>query len=396
MTMVTDLELKQFVKRHSTGPARLHCGERGHGLYLVVTRAGSKLWTLRYKKPTDGKMTEASVGRHPILSLADARTKARGMARDVAMNKDPIEQKRAKREKAREQKQTFRTALDAYANAPAFRDLAATAVLVERCERHAAALMTKPLDLIDTRTIAAALTAVHRSAPHTARRTSAGIARLLDWSKVMGLRAGDNPATFKGNFEFLWSNGPATTHWRAVGYDEVPDLYAQLRDLDDMSAAWCLRFLILTGVRSSNALYARFDQIDLKAGTWTIASEDMKMKNRPPFVVPLVPEAVAIVTTMRERWPAGELIFPSDRHFGKQHHRSLPYVLQYVLGVEASVHGFRSSLARLPRRPHQRRTGDRRDVFATFQQGNRSRLQTIDGAGEEKDRAGAVGETCRR
>ena len=64
-------------------------------------------------------------------------------------------------------------------------------------------------------------------------------------------------------------------------------------------------------------------------------------------MVPLVDEAVAIVTAMRDRRPAGELIFPSDRHFGKQHPRSLAYVLQYVLGVEASVHGLQVIDARL-------------------------------------------------
>ena len=38
-----------------------------------------------------------------------------------------------------------------------------------------------------------------------------------------------------------------------------------------------------------------------------------KMKARPAFVVPLVDEAVAIVTTMRDRRPAGELVFrPTD------------------------------------------------------------------------------------
>ena len=202
------------------------------------------------------------------------------------------------------------------------------------------------MDGIDSARVAKALAKVHESAPHTRRRTLAGIARIFDYARVMGLISAQrpNPATFKGTFEFLWSNGPATTHLRAVGYADVPDLYAQLRDLDDMSAAWCLRLLILTGVRTSNALYARFDQVDLKAATWVIPSDEMKMRGRPALVVPLVDEAVAIVTAMRERWPAGELIFPSDRHFGKQHPRALAYVLQYVLGVEASVHGFRSSL----------------------------------------------------
>ena len=129
------------VQRHQTGPARLHCGERGLGLYFVVTRAGSKLWTLRYKKPGDGRATEASVRQIPLAGIGRCAVEGEDMARDVALNKDPIEQKRAKREKAREAKQTFRAAFDAYRHATERRDLAATARLVERCERHAASLM---------------------------------------------------------------------------------------------------------------------------------------------------------------------------------------------------------------------------------------------------------------
>jgi hypothetical protein len=144
MALVTVTELAAFARRCRQGPARLHCGERGFGLYLCVTRAGATVWVLRYKKPSDGRVTEASVGRFPILSLADARAKARGMAREVELGRDPIQQKREKREKAREQKKrTFRAALDMYRDAPAYRDLRATATLVERLERHAATLMPK-------------------------------------------------------------------------------------------------------------------------------------------------------------------------------------------------------------------------------------------------------------
>ena len=237
--------------------------------------------------------------------------------------------------------------------------------------------MKRPLDGIDTAQVAKALAKVHESAPHTGRRTLAGIARVFDYARVKGLINAQrpNPATFRGGFEHLWGSPEPTRHWRAVGYDEVPDLYAQLHELEDMTAAWCLRLLILTGVRTRNALYARFDQIDLKAAIWTIQPEDMKKnektKDRPAFMVPLAQEAVAIVTAMRERWPAGELIFPSDRHFGKQHHRSLAYVLQHVLGVEASVHKVPVIAARPYRRSHQPSNGDRAEMcLAHFAKGS--------------------------
>jgi hypothetical protein len=195
-----------------------------------VTRAGATVWVLRYRKPGDGRVTEASVGRFPILSLGDARAKARGMAREIELGRDPVEQKRQKREKACEQKKTFRAALDLYRDAPAFRDKAATAVLTERLERHAAAIMSKPLQSLDVQMIEEALTNVHASAPFTARRTLAAVARIWDFARIKGLidpRA-PNPATFRGGFEFIWGPTPATTHLRVVGYADMPALYAQL------------------------------------------------------------------------------------------------------------------------------------------------------------------------
>jgi integrase len=321
------------------GPGRMHCGVKG--LFLQATRSGSKIFIFRYVRPTDGKTTETSVGPYGTISLSDAREKVAAFAREVALGHDPIADKRQRREKARAEATTFRTALDAFRQAPAFKDLAATAKLVERLDLHADALMSKPLTAIDTRTIAAALANVHARAPHTARRTLAGVARVLAYAKIAGLRTGDNPAAFEDNFELLWGPGKPVVHLRAVAYDDVPAVYARLVDLDT-SAAWCLRWLILTATRTSNALYATFDQIDLDARTWTIASDAMKVKGRDAFVVPLVDETMAIVVAMRERHPSSELMFPAS-HGGKLHPRMLTHVLHRGLGVAAAVHGFRSS-----------------------------------------------------
>jgi hypothetical protein len=70
----------------------------------------------------------------------------------------------------------------------------------------------------------------------------------------------------------------------------------------------------------------------------------MKMKGRPAFSVPLTDEAITVLSSMRERWPDSDLVFPSDRHGGKQHQRVLTYVLHGVLEVDATVDGFRSTM----------------------------------------------------
>jgi integrase len=316
------------------GPGRLHCGTKG--LFLQVTRSGSKLFIYRFVRP-NGKTTETSVGPYGTISLADAREKVAALAREIALGRDPIAQKREQREKAREQTRTFKTALDSYVSAPAFRDLQATATLVERLNRHAGTLMKLPLASIDTKAVAKALAGVHETAQHTGRRTLAGIARVFDYARVAGLidPQRPNPATFKGAFEFLWGPPRATVHLRAINYQSIPDLYQRLCELD-MTAAFALRFCILSATRTKETLYTRFDELDLKAMTWTLGAERMKMKL--PHVVPITDEMLVIIEAMRERH-GGELIFASDRHGGKQHPRSLAYVLQHVLGFEASVYG---------------------------------------------------------
>jgi integrase len=320
------------------GPGRLWCADN---LFLALSRSGGgRHWVFRFTRP-GGKVTEAGLGSFPTVTLAMAREKADALRVDLAKGIDPIAAKREARVKALIETTTFRTALDAWRGAPKNRDKPQTAVLIDRLERHAGDLMSKPLTSIDTPAIAAALRKVHSTAEVTAHRALNGIARVLDHAKVVGLRAGDNPAAWRGTFEHLWGAPPPTTHLRSVPYDAVPRVYSDLVDLDTI-ASHCLRFAILTAARTSNALYATFDQIDFSAMTWTIDADLMKMKRA--HIVPLCDETMAIVAAMRERRPSSALVFPAS-HGGKQHYRSLTHLLHRVMGIEASVHGFRSSFS---------------------------------------------------
>jgi integrase len=170
------------------------------------------------------------------------------------------------------------------------------------------------------------------------------VARVLDWARVNGLRTGDNPAAFRGVFEHLWGALPPTTHMPSTGYEAVPELWQRLSRLET-NASHALRFVLLTGVRSAVGLYARFNEIDGHARTWTVPEARRKTRRRAPgaFVVPLSGPALEIVAKMRERHPRAELIFPADTHGGKPHPRTLFNVLTARLGVKASVHGFRSA-----------------------------------------------------
>jgi integrase len=341
MSKITVRSLDAFKGRPGQ---RLNCSPN---LFLAVSRSGGGKHFV-FRATFNGRVREMGLGSYPTVTLAMARAKAADLRREIASGVDPLQSKRQARVEAQRQAATFKAALDAYVAAPIARGKPQTIVLVDRLNRHAAALFAQPLASLDTQSIARALARVNLTNPVTARRALNDVARVLDHARVMGLVRGDNPATFKSNFAFIWDAPPPTTHLRAVPHADVPRVYSDLIDLDNV-ASWCLRFAILTAARTSMALYATHDEIDVSARTWNVAAGRMKMKGRDDFVVPLCDEALAIVAEMRERrvhWTSNEreLIFPAS-HGGKMHDRALSHVLQRTLGVAASVHGFRSSFS---------------------------------------------------
>jgi hypothetical protein len=72
--------------------------DRG-GLFMLVTKTGSKLW--RYAYSFDAKQKLLAIGQYPLVSLADARTKRDNAKRLLADGIDPSVERKAERRQAR-------------------------------------------------------------------------------------------------------------------------------------------------------------------------------------------------------------------------------------------------------------------------------------------------------
>lgn len=75
--------------------------------------------------------------------------------------------------------------------------------------------------------------------------------------------------------------------------------FLELLEGDPIATRTALRLLILLGVSSGELRLARWQEIDLKAGLWTIPVKNQKLtprkaKNAKPFIVPLPIAAVAL------------------------------------------------------------------------------------------------------
>ena len=104
-------------------------------------------------------------------------------------------------------------------------------------------------------------------------------------------------------------------------------------------AGMALRFLVLTAARTSEAIGARWSEIDLDHATWFIPAA--RMKGGEAHRVPLAEAAVAVLAKARARWGSTGLVFRSAR--GTQIDEAALRRLLRHTATEATVHGFRGT-----------------------------------------------------
>jgi integrase len=81
-------------------------------LEFRITQAGARSWSYRYRAPVTGKLSRATIGPYPTVSLAVARLRADELRKGVAGGENPSETKRrAKREAPG---RTFKALTDRY------------------------------------------------------------------------------------------------------------------------------------------------------------------------------------------------------------------------------------------------------------------------------------------
>jgi integrase len=90
------------------------------------------------------------------------------------------------------------------------------------------------------------------------------IENTLDYAKAHGLRSGENPARWRGHLALILPKQIGENkHYKAMPFADVPGFVRRLRT-DQFLSALALEFIILTAVRTNEALGARWAEIDLE------------------------------------------------------------------------------------------------------------------------------------
>src|SRR5262249_23796483 len=152
---------------------------------------------------------------------------------------------------------------------------------------------------IDTALVLKVLEPIWTTKPETAGRVRGRIESILDWAKVRGYRAGENPALWRGPLDKLLparAKVRRVEHHAALPYAELPAFLVSLREQEG-TAARALEFAILTAARTGEVIGACWNEIDFLKKTWTVPAT--RMKAGKEHRVPLSARALAILEEVR-------------------------------------------------------------------------------------------------
>jgi integrase len=320
----------------------------GGGLYLQVTGSDDtprKSWLFRYA--VAGRERQMGLGPLSDVPLAEARDRASAAREMRRAGKDPIAEREALRAQASlvaAKSMSFDECATAYiaAHRAGWRNVKHASQWTNTIATYCSPIFGKfPVQLVDVGLVMKAIEPVWSTKPETAGRVRGRIERILDWAKVRGYRDGENPARWRGHLDHLLpARGKVrrVKHHAALPYSELPAFVAALRGRDAV-AARALEFAILTAARTSEALGAKWSEVDLDARVWTIPAERMKAGRE--HRVPLSDRAIEIIRSMIAR-KQNDYIFYGDSR-ATLSNMSLLMLLRRMGRNDITTHGFRST-----------------------------------------------------
>jgi integrase len=307
------------------------------GLYLSVPSKkgknadenvpGGASWLLRYdiecaprvtKEGNETNRRERWIGLGPleILSLKQAREKAKAKRALLLDGIDPLDAKKAARtatKLAAAKKISFRKAAGQYLSQTErkWKNAKHRQQWANTLEQYAYPIIG---DLavadVDTAAVLRVLEQKYKgqrlwdSIPETASRLRGRIESILDWAKVRAYRTGDNPAAWDIlEHAGLPARGKGAKH-PALPYADIPEkglrgvasFVAELQTRKGI-ASQALEFLVLTATRTGAVVGATWNEINLTEKIWTVPSsrQGAKISGDEDRRIPLSERAIEIL-----------------------------------------------------------------------------------------------------
>jgi integrase len=276
---------------------RIYYDEQLGGFGVRVTAGGALSFVLTYW--TRGRQRRHTIGRHPETNATAAREEAIRLRDEIRRGGDPLREKEQRREAP--------TIADLYND---YIERHAKIHLRPNTIRSAEGMARKHILPKIGRIKVADLTRrdveeLHNSvkdSPYQANRVRALLSKMMNLAKAWEWRA-DNPCEGIPKFR-------EEKRERWLSTQEIERLCDALDKYSNQSVANAIRLMLLTGARKSEALTARWEDINLELGVWTKPSHHTKQKRTEH--VPLSAPAIQLLASMKEQADDNAHLFPGD------------------------------------------------------------------------------------
>lgn len=316
------------------------------GLYLLVSKSGSRHWYFKYRFL--GVEKKLSFGGYPDISLKDARALRDEARTAIANGIDPSRERRAKKLTAKvEAANTFGEIGREFIAKRAADGLAATTTgksewLLSLLEPT---LGRMPVVDITAPVLLGVLRGIQESGRlETARRLRSFAGRVLDYAVITG-RAQHNPAK---SLQRALVTPTVRHHPAIVETDKLGQLLATIDDYGGYpSTIAALRLSPHLFQRPGEIRMMRWEELNLGKALWTIPASRTKM--RRPHEVPLSRQALEIIRSMEPISGCSEFVFPAFHTMTRPISENTVNQALKRLGYRGlmTAHGFRSTASSL-------------------------------------------------
>lgn len=329
----------------------------GDGLYLQVGKAGAKSWIFRYQ--VHGRRRAMGLGSLTDLSVTQARAQAEELKNLTRKGRDPLEERRLEAEQkaieaeARVKEETLANAKVREVGAEYIRAHGAGWKNAKHAQQWTNTLKTYvypaigdlPISRVTTQHVLDILKPIWTTKAETASRVRSRVELIISYAKARGWFEGENPAVWRGHLAALLpasSKVKRVKHHAALPWREVGEFMAKLQAMPGISPR-ALEFTILTAARSGEIRGAKWSEIDLQEGIWTVPASRMKAakEHRVPLSTAAKELLEKLPTVVDQE--ADQFVFPGPRSGRPLSDMSLSAVLRRMERGTVTVHGFRSA-----------------------------------------------------
>ena len=347
---LTDKGIKSFIARKVIGSKLAD----GQGLYLLITRAKTASWRIKYR--IEGKEKSYTIGTYPQSSLAQARLELKEVKASLNKGRDPVVARRiTMAQAAAHSESTFRTVAEEwFAMKEKEWSLTHHTKSKRAFERDIyKALGELPIESITPSVIAKAIETINkRDVLETATRILQHLNGVFRYAQAKGLCEINSAAPVKEILPRKKANGrmPALLDWNSLG--------ALLRAAEaarlSPSVRAAHRLLAFSATRISNVVQAEWKEFDLDADIpiWVIPRAKMKDHTRVgDHRIPLGPQITAELKQWGKLFGRKGYVFPSPtgNQFISRESLEKAYRVTLNMSGKHAPHGWRSAFSTLAR-----------------------------------------------